>query len=188
MGTVRRMKVNSPRHVLQLPPSCADRCGVKSFAGGRLDWTCFLTEHFEFLVLNSLMSAHIAPNWLWHRSLRIPPKSFLYSHWTRYRGWSASAGLQQHPFRRSSNDGPSLWANIHGTLTIQVFRTSMNLSRSNKSIHHFLLHRPTYVHNIRHFVLLLSGRHMADWRSWIVSLSGGQGTKHYPGHKFERKK
>ena len=31
---------------------------------------------------NSPMSARIAPNWLWHRSLRTPLQIFLYCHWT----------------------------------------------------------------------------------------------------------
>ena len=157
------MKVNSPRHILQLLLSCADRSGVKGFAGGRLDWPCCLAEPFQFVVLNSLMSAYVTRNWLWHRCRRIPLKRLIYPHWTRCRGWSAEAWRQQYLFRRSSNNGTSVWANIHSILTIQASRTSMNLSRSNRFIYHFLPSCPTYVHKIRHFVLLLSGRHVTDW-------------------------
>jgi hypothetical protein len=57
---------------LQLPPFIADLCAVwPCHSGGGLDSASFLAEPFEF-VLASLMSGHIALNWIWHICSRSP--------------------------------------------------------------------------------------------------------------------
>jgi hypothetical protein len=58
---------------LQSSPLCADWCAVwLCHAGGGRDSSSCLDELFEFVVVTSLMPAHIDLNWLWCVSPRIP--------------------------------------------------------------------------------------------------------------------
>jgi len=58
-------------HLLQLPPLCPDWCAVWRCHAEGLDSGSCLAGPIEFVVLTSLMFAHIALNWLWHLSSRI---------------------------------------------------------------------------------------------------------------------
>ena len=63
---------------LHFPSLCADWCAVWCFHAGVGDSSSCLAEPFEFVVLTSLMCAHIALKWLWQLCPRIPPKRFLH--------------------------------------------------------------------------------------------------------------
>jgi hypothetical protein len=75
--------------LLQLPPLCTDWCGVwHCHVGGGLDSSSCLAILFKFIVLTSLMSAHIALHWLWHLSPRIPLTRLLHcSRHDTVAGW-----------------------------------------------------------------------------------------------------
>ena len=62
--------------LLQLSPLCAVwHC----YAGRWLDSSSCLAERFKFIAFTSLMSVHIALNWLWYITARIPLTRFLSS-------------------------------------------------------------------------------------------------------------
>jgi hypothetical protein len=99
----------------------------------------------------------------------------------RCRGWSATTGLvTSAPFTALKTMDPACnWANIYD-ITIHASHTSMNPYRtggfrSKKFNHHSL--PSMYVHNIRHFALLLCVTHVTDW---IIDDPGGAGQCRYP--------
>lgn len=85
----REYKGEQSTPLSQLPPLCA----VWRCLSGGIDPTSCLAEPLEFLVLTSLMSAHIAVNWLWRLSTGIPLTRFLHFLRSRCCGWSAAEGL-----------------------------------------------------------------------------------------------
>jgi len=71
-------------------------------------WRCHCRNRTTFIFLfgrtlrirflTSLVTVHIALNWLWQFSPRIPLIRFLHSSWICCRAWSATAGLSAISF------------------------------------------------------------------------------------------
>jgi hypothetical protein len=64
--------------LLQLLALCSDWCAVWRCLAGGHDSSSYLAEPFEFVVLTSLRSAHVALDSLWNISSRIPRTWFLH--------------------------------------------------------------------------------------------------------------
>jgi hypothetical protein len=129
-----------------------------------------LAEILELIVLTSLVTVHIALNWMWHLSQRIPLIRYRHSYWICCSAWSAAAGLSPVSFS-------PLWANIYAILTTCASQTSMNLYwagvfRSKEFCNHSL--PSTYVYKVRRQCVertLL--KHRWSLRSWTVLLPSG---------------